>query len=214
MVGSGIRTGPVTSPLLLGTLAIGLVLFALFYAAVQQDLSDEMFRAHSVIQDTMQILGPSLVGVLVLSYALLILLMVWWSRHVAGPMLRLRLSLDRLADGQSLEPIRLRRGDIGLPLVESVNRIAEHPARPGDETNELSDAVAEGRMEPGVAFETLAATVRLKFGVACGDRVVDCVGDAGWSSGDGSSDGRLPGLSRHRSADRQRALHDLSFRGL
>jgi nitrate/nitrite-specific signal transduction histidine kinase len=64
----------------------------------------------------------------VLASVFLLPLVIWdvikFSHRVVGPILRLQQELQKLADGQPVQPLQFRTNDFWHPLAEQFNRVA------------------------------------------------------------------------------------------
>jgi hypothetical protein len=67
--------------------------------------------------------GPALVASLFL-LPLIVMDCIRWSNRYAGPMVRLHGALRQLADGQDVDPLTFRKGDLWCEMAEQFNRIA------------------------------------------------------------------------------------------
>ncbi len=99
-------------------LRIGVILLILaavssvtFYFLAQQELSAEFFRAHSQVKTTMEMLLPWILSVGLLGIAIALILTAAYTRKIAGPVLRVRNELIKLADGDLSGRVTFRQGD-------------------------------------------------------------------------------------------------------
>lgn len=83
--------------------------------------------------------------VLVATFVLLPMVLVdsiRWSNRFAGPLMRFRRVLGEFADGESVAPLKFRKGDYWTDLADTFNRLLNRSAdRPGD--GQVPDAESE-----------------------------------------------------------------------
>ena len=77
----------------------------------------------------------------VLALAAVLLHALQVSHRLAGPLYRLRLAIDALAEGRRPRPIHLRHGDYLQSEIEHLNRLIERSGQRGQERAELRHAL-------------------------------------------------------------------------
>ena len=92
--------------------------------------------------------GPALFGsILLLPLVLMDCLRL--SNRFAGPMVRLRVAMHRLANGEPVKPVKLRDGDFWCEFAEDFNRVLAREAAGADAAaNPAKDTRAAGVSAP------------------------------------------------------------------
>ncbi len=121
-----------------------------FYLLAQKRLAEEYFSAHSQIRTTMEMLLPWMIIVYVLGILVTFFLTLFYTRKLAGPVLRFQRELGQLAAGDYQVQINLRRGD---ELKELASRINDIAAGTAERFSRLKEAREKMRRE----LEALAA---------------------------------------------------------
>ena len=77
---------------------------------------------------------------------LLIPIVVWdslrFSHRVAGPISRIKKTVESISGGDKVRPIKLRKNDFCGPLADEVNKLIDSTASSSDERNETLETVA------------------------------------------------------------------------
>lgn len=90
--------------------------------------------------------GPAMVGsILLLPLVLMDCLRL--SNRFAGPMVRLRVAMHRLANGESVQPVKLRDGDFWWEFAEDFNRVLAR----GLATEKAAETSVDATEAPAVA---------------------------------------------------------------
>ena len=100
-----------------GFLTIGLLL------AAWSVFTDMPATSSELITNMWKSVGPALFASIFLM-PLIVLDCIRWSNRYAGPMVRLHQSMAKLADGQTVEPLKFRDGDLWSEMANEFNRIA------------------------------------------------------------------------------------------
>jgi hypothetical protein len=96
-----------------------------------------MWHQYAVVVVILGILGP-----------VFIYDMVRLTNRFAGPMLRLRSGLERLAQGERVEPIVFRKGDFWYEIAEAFNTIAaRQQGGPSEPAKSPTDPSANARID-------------------------------------------------------------------
>ncbi len=85
--------------------------------------------ADSILQSVCERYGPLLV-VLLAFIPVIIYDSIKQSHRFTGPTVRFRNTVQRLADGENVDFIRLRNGDHGMELAEDLNRLIDRIQNP------------------------------------------------------------------------------------
>ena len=101
-----------------GFLTIGLLIAAWSVFMHMPKTSTELFAR---MWDSV---GPALIASIFLM-PLIVMDCIRWSNRYAGPMVRLHESLTELADGESVAPLKFRKGDLWFEMAEQFNRISQ-----------------------------------------------------------------------------------------
>lgn len=86
----------------------------------------QLFRSH--IEAMWEQYFPVILA-LVLLLPLMLVDVVGWTNRLAGPMVRLRRAMQRLADGEKVEPIALRDNDFWRDFAADFNRLVARVER-------------------------------------------------------------------------------------
>jgi nitrogen fixation/metabolism regulation signal transduction histidine kinase len=101
--------------LLAGNAIIFIVLLvtagAVFASIANRDLTGTYFKAHLAIRNMLEILIPSLVVVNVLGLVASMILAVFFTHRIAGPVYRLCGILRGIGEGNLVQVVRFRKGD-------------------------------------------------------------------------------------------------------
>ncbi len=92
---------------------------------------------------------PSLTAILVIPIG--VRHIIRFSNRIAGPMYRIKKDLKKLADGQSIRPIKLRDGDFFGDVAELVNQIAEQ--------RQQLEPQGDSRSEPSNELTTITTSL-------------------------------------------------------
>jgi methyl-accepting chemotaxis protein len=114
-----------------------------FYLLAQKRLAEEYFSAHSQIRTTMEMLLPWMIIVYVLGILVTFFLTVFYTRKLAGPVLRFQREMDQLAAGDYGVRINLRKGDELKELASRINIIAELTEERFRRLRELQERIRE-----------------------------------------------------------------------
>lgn len=96
---------------------------AVFYFIGNKNLTRELFQAHSLIKNTMQLLLPALLLVNIIGLLSALFLVVSFTHSVAGPIYRLKNLSGRIAEGDLSVEVKFRNKDTINELSEVVNKI-------------------------------------------------------------------------------------------
>ena len=101
-----------------GFLTIGLLL------AVWSVFVDRPTTSTQLFANMWNSVGPALVASLFLM-PLIVMDCIRWSNRYAGPMVRLHKALQELAEGNDVQPLKFRKGDLWFEMATEFNRIAQ-----------------------------------------------------------------------------------------
>ena len=96
---------------------------AVFYFMGNQSLTKELFQAHSIIKNTMQLLLPGLILVNAIGLLGASLLVVVFTHSIAGPIYRLKMLSVRIASGDLSVEVKFRSKDTIQELSDIMNTI-------------------------------------------------------------------------------------------
>jgi len=96
---------------------------AVFYFMGNQSLTKELFQAHSIIKNTMQLLLPGLILVNAIGLLGASLLVVVFTHSIAGPIYRLKMLSERIASGDLSVEVKFRSKDTIQELSDIMNTI-------------------------------------------------------------------------------------------
>ncbi len=94
-----------------------------FYFIGNKNLTQEFFKAHSVIETTMQLLLPALVAVNLIALLVASFLVISFSHSIAGPVYRLKNLSGRIAKGDLTVVVKFREKDAIQELSKVINDI-------------------------------------------------------------------------------------------
>ncbi|MBF0501832.1 MAG: hypothetical protein HQM09_16970 [Candidatus Riflebacteria bacterium] len=98
------------------------------YRITARGIEDGFLSAHNRLRSTWEILKPAVVITNGLSFLLLSLSFgitaIFISHRLVGPLFKIQGRIKELAKGRlDLEPVKLRKGDEGVPLGEAINEL-------------------------------------------------------------------------------------------
>ncbi len=109
-------------------------LLNVFFNRLYEFLPSPALVSH--VQKSFMLMGYLVVGTYLITVAVFVLLMMWISNRIAGPIYRISRELDRMAQTGEIDTVDVREGDFFEDLVLSLNgllRQVEHtrPDEPG-----------------------------------------------------------------------------------
>lgn len=109
-------------------------LLNVFFNRLYEFLPSPTLVSH--VQKSLMLMGYLVVGTYLITVAVFVLLMMWISNRIAGPIYRISRELDRMAQTGEIDTVDVREGDFFEDLVVSLNgllRQVEHadPEEPG-----------------------------------------------------------------------------------
>jgi methyl-accepting chemotaxis protein len=160
---------------------VGMVFFSgILYLLVDKSLGESLYQAHLTIQSTGKLLLPYLLLTGILSVVVIgvgaVLVTLYISHKIAGPLYRIQTCIDDLGNGDLTVRAKLRTHDQLILLAESFNHAAEKLAtqvdaitREGEKLDELVRIVQEKLDEgssaddvKGLIYQTIKAQQRLR----------------------------------------------------
>ncbi|MFH0839535.1 MAG: hypothetical protein V1883_00775 [Candidatus Omnitrophota bacterium] len=95
------------------------------YQSSLQQLIGVSVNLNTQTQNMLYAYIVSLCLFLIISVTLLMFLGIRFTHHVAGPLYKLEMNIDKLAKGEKIEPIYFRKGDMVDNIADKFNIIAE-----------------------------------------------------------------------------------------
>jgi len=115
--------------LLGGAMAAAAVVYLTVQQQISGDYSEVLYTLHhlkGVLLSRTLLVGG---GVGVLIVAAVAAINLFYSHRVAGPLFRIGRELERIREGDLTVRIRLRKGDVAVPLADGVSSLAEAHGR-------------------------------------------------------------------------------------
>lgn len=131
---------------------LGSVLHGFFlYQITSKNIQEGFFSAHNRLRSTWEVLRPAIIVTNSLSFLLVVLFLVvvsvFVSHRLVGPLFKVSGHLRKLAAGKLNSPaLKLRRGDEGLVLCQSVNELQDEYRRRFEKLFELRKNVENNEM--------------------------------------------------------------------
>ncbi|MBI5839781.1 MAG: hypothetical protein HZB19_06735 [Chloroflexi bacterium] len=100
-----------------------LIAGAVFAMIANRDLTASYLKAHLSIRNMLDILIPTLIGINLLGLSISVILAVFFTHRIAGPVYRLCRILKEIGQGNLAQTIRFRRGDELKELDEAATEM-------------------------------------------------------------------------------------------
>lgn len=99
-------------------------LLNVFFNRLYEFLPSPTLAAH--VQKSFMLMGYLVMGTYLITVAVFVLLIMWVSNRIAGPIYRISRELDRMAQTGEIDTVDVREGDFFEDLVVSLNGLLRH----------------------------------------------------------------------------------------
>ena len=147
---------------------VAILVSVMLYVIADKNLTENYFSAQLAIENVRQILLPTLIAVNIIGLVISVVIFIFVSHRVAGPIHQVRNVFHQVKQGDLRPIVKFRSGDFLKPLDKDINLVMDFFASEMDEVKEKVDVMSQilnglgesqDILEDPTGYERMRATV-------------------------------------------------------